>query len=78
MKPIINSLSESAQHRFQILEKIFNQIGDQQSRIILMHYRGHSPKDIAKTLHISEVDVKKQLLSGKKKARNLIKKYYNE
>lgn len=78
MKPITTPLSESAQLRFQILEKIFNQIGDEQSHIILMHYRGHNPKDIAKTLKISEATVKKQLLAGKKKARNLIKKYYNE
>lgn len=76
MKPTTTSLSESAQLRFQILEKVFNQIGDEQSRIILMHYRGYGPKEIARELNISEAVVKKQLLTGKKKARKLIQKHY--
>ncbi|PHN03359.1 sigma factor-like helix-turn-helix DNA-binding protein [Flavilitoribacter nigricans] len=76
MKPITNSLSERAQLRFQILEKIFKQLGDEQSRIMLMHYRGYSPRDIAKALNISEPIVKNKLNATKQEARKLIQKYY--
>jgi DNA-directed RNA polymerase specialized sigma24 family protein len=76
MKPNPSSLSDGAQVRFQVLEKILDQIGDKQSRLILMHSRGYRPQDIARELNISEPKVYRQLHAAKRDVKNLLKKYY--
>lgn len=76
MKPITTSLSERAQLRFQILEKIFKQLGDEQSRLILMHYRGYRTRDMAKELNIPESVLKNKLRAAKKDVKHLIGRIY--
>jgi DNA-directed RNA polymerase specialized sigma24 family protein len=76
MKPTTTSLSEKAQLRFQILEKIFSKLGEEQSQLILMYYRGHHPREMAKRMNISEPQLKKKLLAAKQEAKVFIKKHY--